>query len=51
MKKLLALFILCSISLATFAQKGEWVELFNGKNLDGWKLPLTALPLSQWKMG
>ncbi len=38
MKKLFALLVLCSVSLATFAQKGEWVELFNGKNLDGWKL-------------
>ncbi|OOG78544.1 DUF1080 domain-containing protein [Algoriphagus sp. A40] len=38
MKKLFALLVLCSISLAAFPQKGEWVELFNGKNLDGWKL-------------
>ena len=38
MKKLFALLILCFISLAAFPQKGEWVELFNGKNLDGWKL-------------
>ena len=22
----------------SFAQKGKWIELFNGKNLDGWKV-------------
>jgi hypothetical protein len=38
MKKLFALLILCSISLAAFPQKGKWVELFNGKDFDGWKL-------------
>ena len=24
--------------MAVFAQKGEWIELFNGNNLDGWKV-------------
>ncbi len=26
------------ISFHLFAQDGEWVELFNGKNMDGWKV-------------
>ncbi|RIW16425.1 DUF1080 domain-containing protein [Algoriphagus lacus] len=38
MKKLIALLVLFSISFAAFPQKGKWVELFNGKNLDGWKI-------------
>lgn len=29
-------FILLSFSVS--AQSGEWIELFNGKNLDGWKV-------------
>ncbi|MBN3520521.1 DUF1080 domain-containing protein [Algoriphagus lutimaris] len=33
---LIALFFLASINLS--AQTGEWVELFNGKNFDGWKI-------------
>ncbi|MHA7131666.1 3-keto-disaccharide hydrolase [Algoriphagus namhaensis] len=32
---LVALFLSFS---SLFAQTGEWVELFNGQNLDGWKL-------------
>lgn len=40
MKKLIILTLLFSLSFAAFSQKekGKWVELFNGKNLDGWKL-------------
>lgn len=38
MKKLLLVLVLCTVSLAAFPQKGKWVELFNGKNMDGWKL-------------
>jgi NADH:ubiquinone oxidoreductase subunit len=30
-----ALVLLCGTSLAT---AGEWVEMFNGQNLDGWKI-------------
>ncbi|WP_373400184.1 DUF1080 domain-containing protein [Algoriphagus halophilus] len=33
---LIALFFLASLNLS--AQTGEWVELFNGKNFDGWKI-------------
>jgi hypothetical protein len=38
MKKLFAFLVLCSLSVSAFSQSGEWVELFNGKNLDGWKI-------------
>ncbi|RZS94876.1 3-keto-disaccharide hydrolase [Cecembia calidifontis] len=37
MKKLLAFMLLLSLSLAVRAQDG-WISLFNGKNLDGWKI-------------
>ncbi|HAH38263.1 MAG TPA: DUF1080 domain-containing protein [Algoriphagus sp.] len=38
MKKLslfLTFLLICSLS---FAQSTDWIELFNGKNLDGWKV-------------
>lgn len=38
MKKLFTLLTLFSLSFAAFSQGGEWIELFNGKNLDGWKI-------------
>ncbi|WP_111671684.1 3-keto-disaccharide hydrolase [Algoriphagus litoralis] len=38
MKKLSCVLVLLFFSLAAFAQSGEWVELFNGKNMDGWKI-------------
>ncbi|MFC3879213.1 DUF1080 domain-containing protein [Algoriphagus namhaensis] len=36
-RSILVLALFFSFS-SLFAQTGEWVELFNGKNLDGWKL-------------
>ena len=30
----------------TFATEGEWIQLFNGKNLDGWKVKLTGYELN-----
>jgi hypothetical protein len=38
MKKSILLMALLFVSLSAFPQKGKWVELFNGKNLDGWKI-------------
>lgn len=38
MKNLLVLVLFGSLSFSTFAQKGKWVELFNGKDLEGWKV-------------
>lgn len=38
MKKLSFLLILFSFSFVAFSQTGEWVELFNGKDLSGWKI-------------
>ncbi len=38
MKKLVFSLVLFSFTLAAFSQSGEWIELFNGKNLDGWKI-------------
>ena len=37
MKKLFAFVLLSSMSLAVYAQD-EWMSLFNGINLDGWKI-------------
>ena len=28
------------------AEKGEWIQLFNGKNLDGWKVKITGYELN-----
>ena len=36
MKKLFALLLLSGIAIGGFAQD-NWVSLFNGKNLKGWK--------------
>jgi hypothetical protein len=38
MKQYLALFALLFFSIPLSAQTGEWIELFNGKDLDGWKV-------------
>ncbi|MDP2042186.1 MAG: DUF1080 domain-containing protein [Algoriphagus sp.] len=38
MKKLFAFLVLCLLSVSAFSQSGEWVELFNGENFDGWKI-------------
>lgn len=38
MKNLFAILALLMFSLPVFSQQGEWVELFNGENLDGWKI-------------
>lgn len=38
MKKTCTLFLLLLICFSGYSQSGEWIELFNGKNLDGWKV-------------
>jgi len=38
MKTSISFFILFLISQLSFAQSGEWIELFNGENLEGWKV-------------
>jgi hypothetical protein len=38
MKNLLAFVFVFLFSISGFAQKGKWIELFNGKNLEGWKI-------------
>ncbi|MCH6234645.1 3-keto-disaccharide hydrolase [Cognataquiflexum rubidum] len=38
MKNLLVILFILSISTFSFGQKDEWISLFNGKNLDGWKV-------------
>lgn len=38
MKKLLISLLFFSLSSIAFSQSGEWIELFNGKNLEGWKI-------------
>jgi hypothetical protein len=36
-KRLFLLALLWLSALPLFAQAGDWIQLFNGKNLDGWK--------------
>jgi hypothetical protein len=38
MKNLLCTFALFVFSFTAFSQSGDWIELFNGKNFDGWKI-------------
>lgn len=38
MKKIFSLILVLAISTCAFAQDGEWKPLFNGKNMDGWKI-------------
>jgi hypothetical protein len=38
MKQYLVLFVLLFLSIPLSGQTGEWIELFNGKDLDGWKV-------------
>lgn len=38
MKYLISLIVLLAFSFQLSAQSGEWIELFNGENLDGWKV-------------
>ncbi len=38
MKKIVSLLTLVLLSLNLSAQGGDWIELFNGKNMDGWKI-------------
>ena len=38
MKKIVSLLALVLLSLNLSAQGGDWIELFNGKNMDGWKI-------------
>lgn len=38
MKTILTFLCFIAISLSISAQDGDWIELFNGKNLDGWKI-------------
>ncbi len=38
MKKLIFLILTIFLSTAVFAGSGDWKPLFNGKNLDGWKI-------------
>ena len=38
MKKIVFLLAFLLFSLNLSAQSGDWIELFNGKNMDGWKI-------------
>ena len=38
MKKIISLLAFALLSLNLSAQSGDWIELFNGKNMDGWKI-------------
>lgn len=38
MKNFFVFILVSCLSFPSFAQKGKWVELFNGKDLEGWKI-------------
>ncbi|WP_296697981.1 DUF1080 domain-containing protein [Algoriphagus sp.] len=38
MKNIFSLIACFFVSLSLSAQSGEWIELFNGKNFEGWKI-------------
>ncbi len=38
MKNLFVFILVSCLSFSSFAQKGKWVKLFNGKDLEGWKI-------------
>ena len=38
MKKLFVLLVLVGMVQGLYAQSGEWIELFNGKDFEGWKI-------------
>lgn len=38
MKNFFVFILVSCLSFSSFAQKGKWVELFNGKDLEGWKI-------------
>ena len=38
MKKIVFLLAFVLFSLNVSAQSGDWIELFNGKNMDGWRI-------------
>ncbi len=38
MKKIVSLLAFAFLSINLSAQSGDWIELFNGKNMDGWKI-------------
>ncbi|MEB2776723.1 DUF1080 domain-containing protein [Algoriphagus sp. D3-2-R+10] len=38
MKTLLTCCCFLALTFSVSAQSGDWIELFNGKNLDGWKI-------------
>ncbi len=36
--KFIIIVLLFTIPFLKYSQNGDWVSLFNGKNLDGWKI-------------
>ncbi len=42
----LGVLLATGMASVTFAADGEWIQLFNGKNLDGWKVKLTGYELN-----
>ena len=44
MKTIFTLLLVFSLQAAAVAQNDSWIELFSGKNLDGWKFLKTQVP-------
>ena len=45
MRRLLS--TLCLLAFPILAQDGQWIQLFNGRNLDGWTPKITGYPLGE----
>ena len=42
-----SLFLLLGTSVRGESDEGQWIQLFNGKNLDGWKVKITGYELNE----
>lgn len=51
MRRYLLLFLCAFITFTAIAQKGpskkDWIQLFNGKNLQDWRIKITGFPLGE----
>src|SRR6266542_5656728 len=44
---LLAITSLCALAQSNDPNRKDWIQMFNGKNLDGWVMKITGYPLGE----